>query len=189
MNTFHNGDGLSRFGAALLFIGVVFASVPQPTSAQSVGRVKVFLGPAPDATGFTRPRTKDIEDSYRDMHVAYAKDRGLSREIELVYDISRADIAVELVERGSQDTGQRMQAPSVIVRDKRGRPTAVVPGTISPVTAKTLGARLVVLYTNYDIELAGKGGSYRALAKDLLEQVAAWAQQNRDQLGRVRSRS
>lgn len=189
MNTFHTGGGLSRFGAAFLLIGVVFASVPQLTSAQSFGRVKVFLGPAPEATGFTRPRTKDLEDSYRDMRVAYTNDRDLSREIELVDDISRADIVVELVDRGSQDTGKRVQAPSVIVRDKEGRPTAVVPGASSPVNAKTLDARLVVLGTNYDIELEGKGRTYRALAKDLLEQVAAWAQQNRDQLGRARPRS
>lgn len=189
MNTFDKGDGLSRFGAALALIGVVFASVPQPTSAQSFGRVKVFVGPAPDVNGFTRPRTKDFEDSYRDMRAAYVTDRDLSREIELVDDISRADIAVELVDRGSDDTGQRVQAPSVIIRDKNGRPTGVMPGASSPVTAKTLDARLVVLGTNYDIELEGKGRTYRALAKDILEQVAAWARQNRDQLGRTPPRS
>jgi hypothetical protein len=127
------------------------------------------------------------------MRVAYAKDPDLAQEIELVDDISRADIAVELVHRGSQDTGQRVQAPSVVVRDKRGRPTAVVPGASSPVTAKTLDARLVVLNTHYDIELEGKvgagSGTYRDLAKDLLRKVNAWARQNRDRLRTARPRS
>jgi hypothetical protein len=165
--------------AATLVAVTILAAEPAQVSAQT--KIRLFLGPVPGTGGYTAPQSKDFQDSYRDIRVAYAKEPEFQSELELVSQIDQADLALEITSRDLRDTGERHEAPTVIVRGKKRRdPDVVVPGAITPITEKTLSARLIVLDSDYEVDLYGRArkGTYRKQAKDILEQVVNWVRQN-----------
>ena len=83
--------------------------------------MRLFLGPVPDMHGFSAPRPKDFKDSYGDLREQYDKKAEFQSEFELVNDIDQADLALEITSRGLRNTGERHQAPTVIVHGKRRR--------------------------------------------------------------------
>jgi hypothetical protein len=185
------GMKVFRFTNLYLFLLIATILTAGPVSGRAQcpgqGRTKLFLGPVPRNRGFTAPQPKDFLDSYRDIREQYAKKPEFQAELELVDRIDQADVALEIISRGDRDTGERSQAPTVITHGKKSSdPNLIVPGAVSPITENTLSARLVALKTKYSVDVDGRvsKGSYRELAKDLLQQVVGWVQQNRNAIQR-----
>ena len=138
--------------------------------------VTVFLGPIPSPEGFVSGATQRFADSYKDLREEYLNEAEFRRAITLVDDPSKAQLILEVTDRGRVGIGAH--AGTVVAT---GPNTAT--GTLVPIRAKYLGARLVVRGSSYRLDIDGMAGvhlrTYRNQAKNVLRQVVEWTDANR----------
>lgn len=161
---------------AVALLAIALAASQAPSNSVPV---TVFLGPIPSSEGFVSGATQRFADSYKDLREEYLNAQEFRLAITLVDDPSKAQLILEVTDRGLVDIGAR--TGTVVAT---GPNTAT--GTLVPIRAKYLGARLAVRGSSYRLDIDGMAGvrlrTYRNQAKNVLRQLVDWVHANRAML-------
>jgi len=170
----------NRFRLALTGLGVLALSVGAARAAdQPAQKVKVFAAVHRDASGFVDERTRDLEQTVKDVREAIVKKK--NGWLQIVEAPAQADIVLDITER----TVVERAPTSATTTTTYGKDGKSATSTTSSTPEHDVVLKAVMHVGDYSNELTGRcdlgymfGGPFRQAAKNLANSLEDWVKAN-----------
>jgi len=172
----------SRFRLALIGLvggALAWSMAPARADDQPAQKVKVFAVVHRDDSGFVDGRTKDLDQTVKDVREAIVKKK--NGWLQVVEAQEQADIVLEITERTLVERAPTV-ATTTTTYSKDGKAAT---STTSSTPEHDVVLKAVMRVGDYSNELTGRcdlgylfGGAYRQAAKDLVGSLESWVKSN-----------
>jgi hypothetical protein len=157
---------------------LVLAFTTAGAQAQNGPKVKVFVATHKDPSGFVDTRTRDMDDSIKDVREAITKKKNTALQVVEAED--QADIILEMVERKLVE--RRGSTSTNTTYSKDGKSAS---STTTTTKEHDVVLTAVMHVGDYANELSGRcdlgymfGGPYRKAASELVGSLEDWVKAN-----------